>query len=166
MHWVDAEAAWLAVRLLRALARTSTFQATDAFGPLRARTSCNRLVGLLDMTGETSRVISGVLAWLEADSDDGEDAGASPAKIQRELLDLFLDQLAPDAPAPNVAHLLLGFDMNAPESDRLVQGSRDALLHTLVKRVTPPSTWTPALAERCYAVLHLSLIHNSEPTRH
>ena len=159
VHCVDAEAAWLAVRLLRALARTSTFQATDAFGPLRARTSCNRLVGLLDMTGETSRVVSGVLAWLEADSDDGEDAGASPAKIQRELLDLFLDQLAPDAPAPNVAHLLLGFDMNAPESDRLVQGSRDALLHTLVKRVTPPSTWTPALAERCYAVLHRACLH-------
>ena len=198
---VDTEIAWLAVRLLGALARTSTFQATDAFGPLRARTSRNRLAGLLDMAGETARVTSGVLAWLEADTGMDADSdnlnydadvngnyhasgttahmdmssslsdadgaaslndtatGILPAKIQKELLDLFLEQLVPDAPAPNVAHLLLGFDMDASDPDRLVHESRDAILLTLVQRVTPPCTWPPTLAERCYAVLQRACVH-------
>ena len=100
VNCVDADIALLALRLVRAIARSATFQATDAFGPLRARTAMNRLVGVLEMTGETTRVVAGVLAWLEADD----------VRLHRALLDLLLENTAPGAPAPNVAHLLLGFD--------------------------------------------------------
>lgn len=153
VNCTDAAIALLAVRLLSALARTSTFQATDAFGPLKARASRNRLVGLLDMAGEAARVTAGVHAWLTIHDD------AECASIQAALLDLFLDQMAPDAPAPNIAHLLLGYDVGAEAhpADRLV-GAQDMVLRTLVRRLAPPRTWAPALAERAYAVVHRACI--------
>lgn len=144
VNCVDADIALLALRLVRAIARSATFQATDAFGPLRARTAMNRLVGVLEMTGETTRVVAGVLAWLEADD----------VRLHRALLDLLLENTAPGAPAPNVAHLLLGFDLDARADDRLVDAASGALLRALVTRVQPGGiALPPALAERCLAVL-------------
>lgn len=164
----DPDLAWLAVQLLNALARTATFQATDAFGPLRARTSMNRLVGILEMTEEAARVTNGALAWLEAEPDDDMDVPvsrdplstrATSARVQAALLDLLATLTQPHVPAPNLAHLLLGFDMQAPAQDRLVDGTRDAMLQAIRTRVDPPGRWPAVLAERCYAVLHHLCVH-------
>lgn len=159
----DADIAWLSVRLISALARTSTFQALDTFGPLRARTSMNRLAGILEMTGEAARVTAGAVAWLDAKPDgvekptDAEDplcAPAGAAQVQAALLELLLAQTARHVPAPNVAHRLLGFETEATAPDRLVHGARDGLLPALLTRVMPPVTLPPLLVERCLAVLH------------
>ncbi|WFD24036.1 hypothetical protein MEQU1_002733 [Malassezia equina] len=168
VNCIDADMAWLSLRLIGALARTSTFQASDAFGPLRARTSMNRLAGLLEMTGETSRVTSGAFAWLDAKPDgvdkpldvsDPLSAPASTAHVQAALLELLLEQTARHVPAPNVAHLLLGFEAEATAPDRLVHGARGGLLPALLARVQPPVTLPSLLVERCLAVLHNVCMH-------
>ncbi|CCU98867.1 unnamed protein product [Malassezia sympodialis ATCC 42132] len=168
VNCIDADMAWLSVRLVSALARTSTFQASDAFGPLRARTSMNRLAGLLEMTGEAARVTSGAVAWLDAKPDSTESpteaadplsAPAGAAQVQEALLELLLAQTARHVPAPNVAHLLLGFEPEATAPDRLVHGARGGLLPALLARVQPPVTLPSLLVERCLAVLHQVCMH-------
>lgn len=168
VNCTDTDMAWLSVRLVSALARTSTFQASDAFGPLRARTSMNRLAGLLEMTGEAARVTSGAVAWLDAQPDSIEKpteaadplcAPAGAAQVQEALLALLLEQTARHVPAPNVAHLLLGFEPEASAPDRLVHGARGGLLPVLLACVQPPVTLPSLLVERCLAVLHNVCMH-------
>lgn len=162
----DATLGFLAVQLLRALAHTPTFQASDAFGPLRARTSMNRLVGVLDMAGEAGRVAAGALAWLEADPEDdvlGELSAAdaaTPAMVQAALLDLMLELTVAGAPAPSLAHVLLGFDMQAPAADRLVDHTRGGVLDAVRTRIETPGRWPLGLATRCYALLRQLCVHS------
>ena len=163
--------AYLGVRALAAVARSATFQASDQFGPLRQRHALNRLVGLVEMTGETQRVRGGVLAWLEAAAPDVDAGGAEAladavpdtervAHLQRAVLDLLLDGTAPGAAAPNLAHLLLGFDVHASADDDRLAGE-PALLRTLRMLVDAPADAgvaplterAPVLAERVWAVL-------------
>lgn len=148
--------AYLGVRALAALARSATFQATDQFGTLRQRHALNRLVGIVEMTGETERVRGGLLAWLESaapDVDVDADAltvpdGECVGHIQHAILDLLLENTGSSAAAPNLAHLLLGFD-----GEDL--GPQSALLRTLLALVDSDglAERMPMLAERVYAVL-------------
>ncbi|KAI3620056.1 hypothetical protein CBS9595_002023 [Malassezia furfur] len=144
----DEAIAYLGVRALAAVARSATFQATDQFGTLRQRHALNRLVGIIEMTGETERVRGGLLAWLEVAAPDVDVPSADAladivpetervAHIQRAVLDVLLEGTAAHAAAPNVAHLLLGFDLHAArDDDRLV--GEPAMLRTLRTLVAPP----------------------------
>ncbi|WFD31220.1 hypothetical protein MSPP1_002254 [Malassezia sp. CBS 17886] len=170
--------AYLAVRLLAAVARSATFQAADHFGPLRHRQAMNRLVGVLEMSDEAARVRAGYVAWLGSDTGvrdaaalaDDDTNGANGAALADDvvhvptaILDLLLANTAPGCAAPNVAHLLLGYNRHAVhEEDLLVDADAPAragaLLALLVRLLqgtgrAPLLEHAPRLAEKGFALL-------------
>lgn len=208
VNCVQDDIALLALRTLALLAQSRTFRATDRFGGTLHRQSMNRLVGVLVMTDEAERVKAGVLGWLEAlrgmsgdvealaaaaatlgepeADEEGAAAATAPgdatAAIARALLDLLLENTQRTSEAPNIAHLLLGFDLRAArDEDQLVdadaRGRPASVLGALVALLRPPSGGAaatadaevhhgaalaeaaPALAERGYALLHQLCVH-------
>ncbi|PWN29407.1 hypothetical protein BDZ90DRAFT_216572 [Jaminaea rosea] len=169
------------------------------------RRRMNRLVGLLEMTEESGRVREGVVRRLDAlagSDDEGEavprGAGlddaeedsseeqllgiAAPsscgnAAVCRAILELLLIGTSTSKHAPNLAHLLLGYDLRAvraedqvipspsPESPRgglhalldLLRGDRDLAedetAEALEQGVPSLLETHPALAERTLALL-------------
>lgn len=206
--------AYLSVKLVTAIAASQAFSEIDRFvdGVAGAgRRRMNRLVGLLEMTDESSRFREGVVRRLDAlktSSDDEDatsaltlliekpDAGVQDAQdedegligtlgptaggnsiICRAILDLLLRNTDSNKVAPNIAHLLLGFDLRAikaedqviptpaPESPRgalhsildLLRGQQDLAeeeVEEVLERGVPSLLEThPALAEKSIALL-------------
>lgn len=129
----DDEIALLAVGILRTVADSPYFDVQQRF-PDQSRTKLNRLVGLLQASPETLRIQEAFIGRLEEDLPESEleapewtqpigDAEVERMKIEdpaafrramkTAVLDLFLAGTRPDRSAPNVSHLLLGFDLRA-----------------------------------------------------
>ncbi|CEH13773.1 Uncharacterized conserved protein [Ceraceosorus bombacis] len=179
----------LAVRLLRQIAESPAFVAVDRFGRLSYVGRMNRLVGLLEMVGESARVRAGFVGHLEAletgDPDDADTADALEASggdsydveypstsntrnaIASSILDLLQTFTAQTQPCPNLAHVLLGFDLTTAGTSEEVQlldrsdlegrGALEAIV-ALVGRAREGEIGfverSPRLAEKCYALLH------------
>ncbi|WFC99896.1 hypothetical protein MYAM1_002642 [Malassezia yamatoensis] len=165
----------LSLQLLAVMANSHTFRSTDQFGPLRQRHSMNRLVGIIEMVGETPRVRSGILAWLQTPAADldqfhlntaGENLPGSDltSHIQGAILGILLNGTAVHAASPNLAHLLLGYDLHTTsDADRL--SHEPVLLHLLCEMVDVPESThdsedvclmqrAPILTERILHLLH------------
>lgn len=141
--------ALLAVELLTEVARSNAFSEVDRFADGNGgmgRRKMNRLVGLLEMTDESARVKEGIVRRLDAlaETDDeggavlitttseseeeGDDAlqgtssvlaGGNEA-ICRAILNLLLANTGSSQTAPNIAHLLLGFDLRITRAEEQV----------------------------------------------
>lgn len=187
--------ALLSVRVLGLLARSPAFSAADRFGEMGYRRKMNRLVGLLEMSDEADRVRAGFVDRLEAEGDaTGADTLASKAllllaeeedtsagqvdpeamvapaadateAIRLASLDLLLANTASNQPAPNIAHLLLGFDLRTTRAEEQVLPDPDApdvapsCLHAILALLRPQESTlglaerAPALAEKCCALV-------------
>lgn len=158
--------ALLGVQLLAAIAASGAFSEVDRFSDGvggAGRRRLNRLVGLLEMTDESSRLREGVVRRLDALVDskdvgilvpdsalgDSEDNGddllqgtsahsfGGDESICRSILDLLLTNLQISKTAPNIAHLLLGFDLRAVKAEEQVilqpgQDTPRGALHALL----------------------------------
>lgn len=129
----DDEMALLAVEILRIVADSPFFDVQQRF-PDQSRAKLNRLVGLLQASPETLRIQEAFVQRLEEDLPESEldspewsapigdaevelvkaeNPGALRRAIKTAILDLFLACTRQDRSAPNVAHLLLGFNLRA-----------------------------------------------------
>jgi nuclear pore complex protein Nup205 len=132
----DDEIALLAVQILAVVANSPFFEVQQKFPELQGRNGTgpgklNRLVGLLQSSPETLRIQEAFVQRLDEDVPESElespewtpgggDADfvkeENPAALRRAIrsaiLDLFLDNTKADKAAPNVAHLLLGWDLS------------------------------------------------------
>ncbi|WFD43725.1 hypothetical protein MPSI1_002389 [Malassezia psittaci] len=163
------------LQLLAVMANSNTFRSTDQFGPLRQRHSMNRLVGIIEMLGETVRVRSGILAWLQTPAADLDKFHVDTASenvpstdlssaIQGAVLGILLNGTAMHAASPNIAHLLLGYDLHTTtDADRLPH--EPVLLHLLCEMVNVPESShdtedvslmqrAPVLTEKILHLLH------------
>ncbi len=160
----------------------------------------NRLVGLLEMSDEAGRVKAGYVGRLEAESsgdagsakvtetlnalagddgfDDAEDAdlqaykasGDAVEAIQIAIINLLLAGTELDQPAPNVAHLLLGYDLRAvrPEEQVIVdpdaQTAAPSAIHAILALLRPESDSdgapflslserSPGIADKCCSLV-------------
>ncbi|CAO1630948.1 unnamed protein product [Sympodiomycopsis kandeliae] len=158
--------ALLGVQLLAKIADSSAFSEVDRFadgvGGI-GRRRLNRLAGLLEMTDESSRVREGVVRRLDAlsdsegtsngaplapwreEEDEGDDFMQGTAAVTFEgneavcqaVLELLLSNVQNSKAAPNIAHMLLGFDLRAVKAEEQVitQPSADSprgVLHSLL----------------------------------
>lgn len=177
--------AMLSIHLMGYLASSASFSAPDRFSLAGGRKQLNRLAGLLEMMGETPRVRAGYMRRL-AQSDavsaganeDGSDessfdpeASASAAfspfhsgSIRVAILNFLIshNRLQP----PNVAHLLLGYDISstAPEApplpDPTAPTTHGTVLSTILSLIRPDDgslstilAQHPDLTERCFQLL-------------
>lgn len=209
INCVRDDVALLSVRLLGLIARTAAFSAVDRFGEMGYRRKMNRLVGLLEMSDEASRVRAGYVARLEAESsgdagsakmleslnglagglqsDEDEDADLQASNgrldgitalassdaveaIQIAIVNLLLAGTELNQPAPNVAHLLLGYDLRAvrPEEQVIVdpdaQTTAPSAIHVILALLRPESDGdgasflslaerSPSFAEKCFSLI-------------
>lgn len=124
----EDEIALLAVQILGTIAESPFFDVVQRF-PEQSRMKLNRLVGLLQSSPETLRILDGVVSRLDedvAESDlelgewdgpEGEASGSIRQAIRSAILDLLLQNTQPDRAGPNIAHLLLGFNVSSRPED-------------------------------------------------
>lgn len=133
----EDEIALLAVGILHAVADSPHFDVQQRF-PDQSRAKLNRLVGLLQASPESARIQEAFVMRLDDDIPESEldapewttpigdadvellkseNPGAFRRAIKAAILDLFLACTRQDRSAPNVAHLLLGFDLRARPDD-------------------------------------------------
>ncbi|KAJ2042233.1 hypothetical protein H4S04_007405, partial [Coemansia sp. S16] len=116
----------------------------------------NRLVGMIDRSEESVRIVHGFINCLGVEDDDSvaesrevaliseaakgftsgleDQQSTGPAQsIRLAIIDLLLANLTPTKPAPTIAHYLLGFSLTRPASDDLPDPSQRATcLHTIL----------------------------------
>ncbi|KAL7408793.1 nucleoporin Nup186/Nup192/Nup205 [Mrakia frigida] len=148
----DPELVLLSVKTITLLSQSSFFVAVDRFENVYS-SHMNRLVGIIDSSDESLRILDGYVRRLEADEEEDlawpqddpieslvtSDAESSSSKdltqaIRFAILDLLLQNTTQGAPGPNVAHFLAGFDLNRPASEMSIedpqaQGARISCLH-------------------------------------
>ncbi|KPV78555.1 uncharacterized protein RHOBADRAFT_51011 [Rhodotorula graminis WP1] len=192
----DNEIALCAVQLLALVAGSPFFDVQQKF-PEQSRTKMNRLVGLLQASPETLRIQEAFVLRLSDDVPESEleapewqpsfdDAVNAEEKatnadglrraIRTAILDLFLVNTRTDKTAPNVAHLLLGFDVQArsdemtiddPEAADTVRTGLHVVLDLLAQNVSDDDTEVqvsalarhPTLAAQCYRLVRQLCIH-------
>jgi nuclear pore complex protein Nup205 len=117
----EDEIALIAVQILAVLAETPLFDAVDKFREL-SKLRMNRLVGFLESSPETLRIKQAFAARLEAEISQSElelddyslvEGADYPQAIRSAILDLLLANTQSNRPGPNVAHLLLGFNVHS-----------------------------------------------------
>lgn len=189
--------ALLAVRIIGLLAGSVAFSGVDRFGGMGYNRKMNRLVGLLEVSDEADRVRAGVVDRLEAEvnevgsdidshvkatlalmriagQDDEEQLQGISAPfndadeaIRLSLLDLMITNTAFAKDAPNIAHLLLGFDLRAVRAEEQIILDADAIdtppsaLHAILALLRPDpdgatmalAQRSPAFAEKCHLLL-------------
>lgn len=179
------------VRILSFLADSSTFNVTDLFKDVY-NVKMNRLAGLIDASDETLRVVDGFVRRLRNDpdfddvADDLEESadvaeGGIEAAIQTAILDLLLLNTQPSRASPNIAHLLLGFDIKRRAQDLTIEDplasadTRPSCLFVVLdylERIQQDSTGqeptsetpnliveNPRLAEKCYRLVRQLCLH-------
>ncbi|GAA5892450.1 hypothetical protein JCM6882_005619 [Rhodosporidiobolus microsporus] len=193
----DDEIALLAVSLLSTIAASPFFDVQQKFPDL-ARTAgagaarLNRLVGLLQSSPETLRIQEAFVARLDedvpeseleseewvGDEDDVKETNPSALRraIRSAILDLLLANTAAGKSAPNVAHLLLGFDLKArpeemdiedPEAADTVRTSLHVVLDLLAQNVASDEGEVqvsilarhPSLASKAYRLVRQLCLH-------
>ena len=181
----DDEIALLAVRILAVLADSPLFEVAQKFE--QSRTKLNRLVGLLQASPETLRIVDGFVMRLdedaaESDLDLGEfdgtaESGSIRQAIRRAILDLLLQTTQPDKAGPNVAHLLLGFNISArpneleiddPDQPETQRTALHVILDLLGQNVSPEAqdvqasilSRHPTLAAQSYRLIRQLCLHS------
>ncbi|KAJ2442871.1 hypothetical protein GGF42_006816, partial [Coemansia sp. RSA 2424] len=171
-----------AVKALHILADSAAFSGVDDGAVARGSgmLTLNRLVGIVDRSDESVRILHGFIDCLGAD-DEGEDgagddnavaAAVAPADasaqaadepaqdaqaVQLAIVDLLLANLTPAKPAPTIAHYLLGFSLARPAADALPEPSQRATcLHAVLGLLQQRALLErrPRLAERCLRLVH------------
>lgn len=200
----------LAVRILNMLASSLHFNVMDMQVSRGAR-RLNRLAVIIQNSVESIRISDGFTNLLLTDGSDldiaGDDmevegkvgAGAPDPDegdarislaqtIRIEILDMLLVNTQRGRPGPNIAHLLLGFDVTSAAEmslqDPHAADGRRSCFHAIVDMVnmgvprldiprsnrqqtlkrTPMYARSPILAEKCYKLLH-QLCKNELTTR-
>ncbi|KAJ2839820.1 hypothetical protein FBU31_000624 [Coemansia sp. 'formosensis'] len=119
----------------------------------------NRLVGMIDRSEESVRILHGFINCLGVEDDDNvaesrevaliseaakgftsgleDQQSTAPAQsIRLAIIDLLLANLSPSKPAPTIAHYLLGYSLTKPASDDLPEPSQRATcLHAILDLV-------------------------------
>ena len=157
----DDAMALLAVEILRIVADSPFFDVQQRF-PDQSRAKLNRLVGLLQASPETLRIQEAFVQRLEEDLPESEldspewsapigdaevelvkaeNPGALRRAIKTAILDLFLACTRQDRSAPNVAHLLLGFNLRARPDEMEIEDPEAAdatrtCLHVVLELLT------------------------------
>lgn len=148
----DLEIVLLAVKLIGTFSQSPFFVQKDRFENVYA-SSMNRLVGIIDSSDESLRILDGFVRRLETEAltdldwpeDDPierlvtSDARTLPSAdlsqvIRSSILELLLQSTVPGSSGPNLAHFLCGFDPTRPASELVVQdpqagGARLSCLH-------------------------------------
>ncbi|SCV68829.1 BQ2448_950 [Microbotryum intermedium] len=185
----EDEIALLAVQILATIAESPFFDVVQKF-PEQNRVKLNRLVGLLQASPETLRILEGVILRLEADipeSDlelgepDGFGSGSIRQAIRSALLDLMLQNTQPGKTAPNVAHLLLGFNVRGRQEEMQIDDPDaadtqrtslhvvlDLLAQNVSKETDAQVRWMsrmsilsrhPTFAAKCYRLIRQLCLH-------
>ncbi|KAG9095701.1 hypothetical protein FRC06_009514, partial [Ceratobasidium sp. 370] len=167
----------LSVRLMSALSQSNSFNTMETTAISSRRVS--RLLGMLGRDGGES-IVEGYVRRLKIDAQeelDAEDEELQP--IRGEIVDFLLANTSTGAPAPNFAHLLLGFDIANVGSTMTIQdpratGGKESCLHVLLALLgegiprldrrsrrqshhdqqPPLFERHPVLAEKCYRLVH------------
>ena len=125
----EDEIALLAVQVIAVLAESRLFYAEQRF-PEQSRARLNRLVGILQGSPDIDRVLQVFTDRLgadvfESDLELGETTGPGGGNIRQAIrsaiVDLLLQNTTADAPAPNIAHLVLGFDVHSLASEIAIE---------------------------------------------
>ncbi|CDZ97366.1 Uncharacterized conserved protein [Phaffia rhodozyma] len=145
----DLEFSLLAVKIISLLSQSAFFMATDRFENVYS-SHMNRLVGIIDSSDESLRILDGFVRKLEVNAIDGwspedplESLLAPTSSISDEdytevirssILDLLIQNTAASCPGPNIAHFLSGFNLNKSSSELAIddpqaQGTTLSCLH-------------------------------------
>lgn len=131
----EEEIALLSIQILALIADSPFFDVQQKF-PEQSRSKLNRLVGLLQASPETLRIQEAFVQRLDEDVPESEldspavgevagggedDTSALRRAIRSSILDLFLASTKTDRSAPNIAHLLLGFDSKGRPEDMEIE---------------------------------------------
>ncbi|KAK0549144.1 hypothetical protein OC845_003260 [Tilletia horrida] len=175
------DVASLAARLLGLIADTDFFSTVDSVTLAASRRTANRLLGLVEVSGETSRVRAGAIQQLLRDPVDKDSRTArfdddlalllepeqrtsTSERTQLSILRFVQDQIGDSRPFPNLAHSILGFDCQATNADEIFipaasQGDPEyGLLHAIVdifsdSDIESDSLLSPTAAERALAII-------------
>ncbi|GAA5896324.1 Nup192p [Sporobolomyces salmoneus] len=185
----EEEIALLSIQILTLIADSPFFDVQQKF-PDQSRTKLNRLVGLLQASPETLRIQEAFVQRLDEDipeseldsravgesNGDEEDSSALRRAVRSSILDLFLANTRTDRSAPNIAHLLLGFDSKGRPEDMDIEDpaaadtkrtSLHVVLELLAQNVSSDETEAsisllarhPTLASKCYHLIHQLCLH-------
>ncbi|KAG9119549.1 hypothetical protein FRC07_005386 [Ceratobasidium sp. 392] len=172
----------LSVRLMTALSQSNSFNTMETTAISSRRVS--RLLGMLGRDGADS-IVQGYVQKLKIDAQEELDAeGEEIRPIRGEILDFLLANTTTSAPSPNLAHLLLGFDVANAGSAMLIQdpraaGGKESCLHVVLRLLgegiprldrksrrqshndqrPPLFERHPVLAEKCYRLVHQLCTH-------
>ncbi|KDN39329.1 hypothetical protein K437DRAFT_250816 [Tilletiaria anomala UBC 951] len=162
-----ASVAMLSIKVLGQIASSPAFSAIDRFSVANGRKKMNRLVGLLEMMDETVRIRSGYIERLGnpetslAVDESGDDFDGGSCSIRVAILDLLLEHVSGNA--PNISHLLLGYDVSADTqviSDPDSAATSPGALHTILALLSSEDqslqsmlSQFPTLTERCFQLL-------------
>ncbi|TIB02516.1 hypothetical protein E3P96_02113 [Wallemia ichthyophaga] len=180
---MDEETALLAVKIISALAKSPHFNTADGFTNHYKR-RMNRLTGIIDSSDESLRIMSGFVKLLEVDtpesetdedgiegllSEDAQDIQLSQAS-RSVVLDLLIENTKLSAPAPNIAHFLLGFNLQSASPSEIEiedpsnQSTKVSCLHVIFSLLgqgisdedddLPLFIRHPILAEKCYRLIY------------
>ncbi|KAL8292911.1 hypothetical protein RQP46_000605 [Phenoliferia psychrophenolica] len=177
----EDEIALLAVQTLIVLAESTYFNVEQRF-PEQSRARLNRLVGLLQASTETDRVLQGFIDRLrspiyESDLERGEWTGPGAGgniqqAIRSAILDLLLQTTSAESAAPNIAHLILGFDVHSLASEIEIDPPEVKLtsLHVVLNLLrgnvaTDEDAYAsilnrhPTFAAKCYRLVRQLCVH-------
>ncbi|GAA5989348.1 hypothetical protein JCM11641_002770 [Rhodosporidiobolus odoratus] len=191
----DDEIALLAVQILSTVAESPYFDVQQKFPDLAGRGGggrLNRLVGLLQSSPETLRIQEAFVQRLDEDvpeselessewngstqDEDKENPWALRRAIRTAIVDLLLANTKAEKAAPNVAHLLLGFNLQGrpeemeiddPEAADTVRTSLHVVLDLLAQNVSSDESEVqvsllvrhPALASKAYRLIRQLCLH-------
>ncbi|KAG8996360.1 hypothetical protein FRB93_000744 [Tulasnella sp. JGI-2019a] len=201
----DQEMMLLAVHILSLISDSPIFNVIDSHLPNVSR-RMNRLVVLLDRHELTPTIIQGFVRLLEVDPEEtnlGQDSllalddlpndTARPRDLRHALREsvmrLLLQNTATGRPAPNLAHLILGYPVRVPPSEMSItdpsaSSTGSSCLHavlTLLNAGVPKLRTTeivyddgsfkengilplfhrnPTLAEQCYRLIYQLCFHD------
>lgn len=153
----EQELVLLAVKIVAQLSQSPFFRAVDRFENIYS-SHMNRLVGIVDSSDESLRILDGFVRRLESEGD-GERGWSSeddPIQalvssdsinpnaddltevIRSAVLDLLLANTTVGTPGPNIAHFLCGLPLNASASDMSIddpqaQGANLSCLHIVLE---------------------------------
>ncbi|KAJ1890379.1 hypothetical protein LPJ66_007515, partial [Kickxella alabastrina] len=137
------------VKILHILSDSPVFNGVDdSLARGSGMLTLNRLVGLIDNSDESLRIMHGFISCLEADDNvvaesqsgaligeaargftsglEDQQPTAPLQSIRLAIIDLLLANISPNKPAPTIAHYLLGFSLTKPTSDDLPEMSQRA----------------------------------------
>lgn len=145
-----------AVKVIGALSRSAVFSTNDRFQD-EYQFKMNRLMGVLDTSPESNRILAGFVHRLESEGLEDVDQAAEAAVetaillgdevsapvnlvIRSAILSLLLDNTSAGRAGPNVAHYLLGFDLRSRSAEMSLQdpralGARRSCLHVIFEQL-------------------------------